>query len=186
MSAGAASLALVSPAMAKMAKRSAGAMRALYLQRLDTGEICDAAFTIDGRSVYYGGLSGQIGGYKNICYALRDDHVPLSIGFQPISLWTIQVLWEVQQTLASVGVRNRIVVHSGYRSPQTNLETENAARNSQHLYGRAVDFHVPGVPIDYLYRVTRSQAYSGGVGYYPRSDGGWIHVDTWVRREWAG
>lgn len=158
--------------MAKMVKHSPGAMRALYLQRLDTGEICDAAFTLDGRSIYYGGLSGRIGGYKNICYALRDDHVPLSIGFQPISLWTIQVLWEIQQTLASVGVRERIVVHSGYRSPQTNSETENAARNSQHLYGRAVDFHVPGVPIDYLYRVTRSQAYSGGVGYYPRSGGG--------------
>ncbi len=172
--------------MAKVTHQSAAGTRALYLQRLDTGELCDAAFTLDGRSIYLGGLSGQVGGYKNICYALRDNHVPLAAGYQPISLWTIQVLWEIQQSLASVGVRQRIVVHSGYRSPQTNFETENAARNSQHLYGRAVDFHVPGVPIDYLYRVTRSRTYSGGVGYYPRRDGGWIHVDTWIRREWAG
>jgi uncharacterized protein YcbK (DUF882 family) len=172
--------------MAKMAPQRSSTMRVLSMQRLDTGEICDAAFTLDGRSLYYGGLRGELAGYRNLCYALRDSHVPPEAGFAPISVWTIQVLWEIQQSLAMVGVRNRLIVHSGYRSPQTNASIESAARNSQHMYGRAVDFHVDGVPTDYLYRVARIQPYSGGVGYYPRNDGGWIHVDTWVRREWSG
>ncbi|MDQ2663526.1 MAG: DUF882 domain-containing protein [Candidatus Eremiobacteraeota bacterium] len=167
LSASAVALALASPALASAAASRQSAMRVLALQRLDIGEICDAAFTMDGRSLYYGGSRGQVAGYKNLCYALRDNHVPADQGYAPISVWTNDPAVVGDSTVAGHGRRAQSAGRSQRdRSPQTNASIESAARNSQHMYGRAVDFHVAGVSTDYLYRVARVQAYSGGVGYY--------------------
>jgi uncharacterized protein YcbK (DUF882 family) len=96
---------------------------------------------------------------------------------------TSRPLWGVQQALFAQGVRAPIVVHSGYRTPETNAVTEGAAYNSLHMYGRAVDFDVPGVATSDLADLCWSCPRSGGVGYY---GGGWVHLDTGPHRYWTG
>jgi uncharacterized protein YcbK (DUF882 family) len=147
----------------------------LWLERMDTGEQVAEAFSLDGHTVYNPG-------YYRLCETLRDAHVAPSLGDVYISISLIELLWAVQQALLSQGVREPIVVHSGYRTPETNARTEGAASNSLHMYGRAVDFHVPGVDISDLSELCWSCPGSGGVGSY---SGGWVHLDTGPHRFWS-
>ncbi len=76
---------------------------------------------------------------------------------------------------------------SGYRSPDSNaiLRRQNklVARNSLHMYGKAVDIRVPGFSLRTLRRETMKLE-KGGVGYYPRTRA--IHIDTGEVRYWRG
>jgi len=57
-----------------------------------------------------------------------------------------------------------------------------AARNSLHMYGKAVDIRLPG----FSTRWVRDSALSlrrGGVGFYPKSN--FVHVDTASVRRWV-
>lgn len=148
----------------------------LFLERVDTGEFAAQPFTLDGKTLYWAG-------YKKLCAILRDEHVPPEMGFVQINVQTIEALWAVQSYLRRDGVGSPIMVHSGYRTPQTNAQIEGAARLSYHMWGKAVDFHVPGVPLDYLAGVCEACPASGGVGYYPD---GWVHMDTGPKRIWVG
>jgi len=148
----------------------------LFIERMDTGEYAAEPFTIDGTSVYWPG-------YKKLCAVLRDEHVAPKYGYVQIDVRTIEALWAVQQYLARDGIREPIIVHSGYRTPQTNAQIEGAARLSLHMWGKAVDFHVPGVPLADLAGICAACPISGGVGYYPE---GWVHLDTGPKREWTG
>jgi len=148
----------------------------LRLERLDDGEKITAPFTRDGRTLYFPG-------YKSLCRVLRDDHVPTYEGWVKIPIRTIKVLWDVQHYLNRFGIDGPIVVHSGYRTPQTNASTEGAAWMSLHMFGKAVDFHVPGVTLYDLAAICRACPSAGGVGYYPD---GWIHLDTGPVRSWIG
>lgn len=148
----------------------------LYLQRMDTGEYAAEPFTLDGKTLYWAG-------YKKLCAVLRDEHVSPHIGYVQINVRTIEALWAVQQYLRRDNIDSPIVVHSGYRSPQTNAQIEGAARYSYHMWGRAVDFHVPGVDLSDLAGVCEACPISGGVGYYPE---GWVHMDTGPKRTWSG
>jgi uncharacterized protein YcbK (DUF882 family) len=47
----------------------------------------------------------------------------------------LDTLCMMQRYLLINGVRQPLVVHSGYRSAKTNSNTEGAARNSMHLHG---------------------------------------------------
>jgi len=148
----------------------------LWLRRADTGEDTFERFSLDGKSVYNRG-------YYRLCAALRDNHVPPVRGDVYISIRLIELLWAVQQVLLNEGVHEPIVVHSGYRTPETNAATEGAATNSLHMYGMAIDFDVPGVAIDELADLCWNCPGSGGVGSYA---GGWVHLDTGERRFWTG
>lgn len=148
----------------------------LWLMRADDGEEASAPFTLDGKSIYFPG-------YARLCAILRDDHVAVPQGYVQIPIRTIEALWAVQRYLVRGGGQQPIVVHSGYRTPQTNAQTEGAARESFHMYGMAVDFHVPGVTIDDLASVCYACPAGGGVGYYPD---GWVHLDTGPKRYWTG
>jgi uncharacterized protein YcbK (DUF882 family) len=75
-----------------------------------------------------------------------------------------------------------MIIHSGYRTEQTNRNLEGAARRSQHLLGRAADITLPGLPATYVGRLAAHYA-AGGVGFYPSRD--FIHVDTGQRRFWV-
>jgi uncharacterized protein YcbK (DUF882 family) len=143
---------------------------------MDTGEYADEPFTRDGKTLYWPG-------YKKLCAVLRDEHVALRYGYVQINVRIIEALWAVQQYLARDGFYGPIVVHSGYRTPQTNAQIEGAARLSLHMWGKAVDFHVPGVAIADLAGVCEACPVSGGVGYYPE---GWVHMDTGPKRSWTG
>ncbi|MCP4923619.1 MAG: DUF882 domain-containing protein, partial [bacterium] len=88
----------------------------------------------------------------------------------------IDLLSNVQSV---VGEDRTLHVLCGYRSPVTNAKmhqrSRGVAKNSQHIYGKAVDFYVPGIKLSELKKIATSFK-SGGVGYYPSS--GFIHVDV--------
>lgn len=74
---------------------------------------------------------------------------------------------------------------SGYRSPRTNAFLRKCgrgvARNSLHLYGKAVDIRLPECPLSLLRRVAMEMR-GGGVGYYPRPN--FVHIDVGRVRSW--
>src|SRR5438270_9079683 len=57
------------------------------------------------------------------------------------------------------------------------------ARNSQHTVGKAIDFYIPGVPLETL-RATAMRLQGGGVGYYPTSGSPFVHLDVGNVRAW--
>jgi len=96
----------------------------------------------------------------------------------------------LEGVLMSAAVRfdaERIEIVSGFRAPKFNLvlrkKGHEVARDSQHTYGHAVDFRVPGVPTRRLLAQVRSMSL-GGVGFYPES--AFVHADTGPIRFWAG
>ena len=62
------------------------------------------------------------------------------------------------------------------------MSTGPAAKNSQHLYGKAADICIEGVRLRDLRRAALEQE-AGGVGLYPRY--GFVHVDVGPVRTWA-
>ena len=99
----------------------------------------------------------------------------------PIDLRIYYLLAMVQ---AEFGGRP-ILVTSGYRTRATNerlmLEGIDAARNSFHLRGRAVDIQVPGVEPGRVARLGLLLGL-GGVGAYSK----FVHLDTGRPRTWEG
>lgn len=93
----------------------------------------------------------------------------------------LDLLCAMQAWVGHYGFRGPIHILSGYRSKRTNDNTEGAARNSMHLYGRAADIRFPGLPVSYLGRLAQHYA-AGGVGFYVSSN--FVHVDTGNIRTW--
>ncbi len=118
-------------------------------------------------------------GLKQINHLLRDWREEEPIKMDP---HLIDLLWEVHR---EVGGTEPIRVICGYRSPDTNAKlrrrSSGVAKFSQHMQGRAVDFSIPGVPLEDL-RAAGLRAQRGGVGYYPSS--GFVHLDTGSVRHW--
>ena len=85
---------------------------------------------------------------------------------------------------------NPVVITSGYRTAAHNKSVGGAAY-SQHLYGRAADIRVQGIPVEQLaaYAETCLPG-TGGIGRYPPRAGravGWVHVDTRpAKSRWTG
>ena len=103
----------------------------------------------------------------------------------PIAEETLNILCALDRL---TGTDERVQVLSGYRTPQTNEMLRRSglagvARDSLHMQGRAVDFHIPGVLVDELVGFARSLS-AGGVGYYPRAN--FVHVDNGLVRNWTG
>ncbi|MBE9179156.1 DUF882 domain-containing protein [Oculatella sp. LEGE 06141] len=69
-------------------------------------------------------------------------------------------------------------ITSWYRPAEVNSGTRGAASNSQHLYGKAIDFYVPG----YTPRQVAKELawWNGGLGTYPS----WNHLDIGSKRRW--
>jgi uncharacterized protein YcbK (DUF882 family) len=96
----------------------------------------------------------------------------------------IDLLWDVYR---EVGATEPIHIICGYRSPETNSmlrrRSKGVARFSQHTLGKAIDFYIPGVPLDKL-RATAMKLQGGGVGYYPTSGSPFMHLDVGNVRAW--
>ncbi|SDG75562.1 DUF882 domain-containing protein [Pelagibacterium luteolum] len=94
------------------------------------------------------------------------------------------VLWEVYQR---TGATQPIHIVSAYRSPATNAmlasNSSGVADNSQHMQGKAIDFFIPGVPVNRI-RELGFLMQVGGVGYYPNSGSPFVHLDTGSVRAW--
>jgi uncharacterized protein YcbK (DUF882 family) len=120
---------------------------------------------------------------KKINWFLRDWRKSEATTMDPQE---IDLLWEVYQ---EVGAKEPIEIVCGYRSPGTNemLRTRSkhtgVARHSQHTLGKAIDFYIPGIPLEKL-RETAMRLQGGGVGYYPTSGSPFVHVDVGNVRAW--
>jgi uncharacterized protein YcbK (DUF882 family) len=169
----AAALAGMSP-LAVRAATPQSARRVLWLRREGESTDVAATFCIDGRLYERG--------YREICWLMRDRSVASTQGYVRFDIVEIETLWEVQQTLALMGIHQPLIITSGYRTQQTNAATEGSARNSMHLYAKAADFYVNGVSTRELFDACWSRPSSGGMGYY----GNHIHLDSGTRRYWVG
>lgn len=96
----------------------------------------------------------------------------------------IDLLWE---TYREVGASAPIDVICGYRSSSTNsmlrARSSGVAQNSNHINGQAIDFFIPGVPLDKV-RAIGLRLQRGGVGFYPTSGSPFVHLDTGTIRHW--
>lgn len=118
-----------------------------------------------------------------LSYLLRDVQANL-LGIPHPNLVRL-LCWE-HAFFAGYGINAVFNATSGLRHPRTNARTEGAAKDSQHLpdpHGvfKAVDGHIPGVPVEYLGRLA-SYASQGGVGFYLSK--GFIHQDVDRVRFW--
>jgi uncharacterized protein YcbK (DUF882 family) len=146
--------------------------RTIGLTHAHTGERLDATYW-------------QRGSYDQLEVArlnafMRDWRTDEIIGMDP-KLYDI--LWSLGQ---SVGRDPEFTVLSAYRSRGTNdmlIRTGHTgvARDSLHIYGKAVDITLPGSGLGSLQRAAVALQ-AGGVGYYPNSN--FLHVDTGRVRTW--
>ncbi|MFA6265292.1 MAG: DUF882 domain-containing protein [Pseudolabrys sp.] len=94
------------------------------------------------------------------------------------------ILWEVYR---EVGAKDPIEVICGYRAPGTNellrARSSGVAENSNHMGGQAIDFEIPGVPLEKI-REVGLRLQRGGVGFYPTSGSPFVHLDTGSIRHW--
>jgi uncharacterized protein YcbK (DUF882 family) len=96
------------------------------------------------------------------------------------------ILWEVWR---DVDGKAPIQIVSSYRSPATNAMLRHrsahsgVARFSQHMLGHAMDFYIPGVPLEQI-RYAGLRLQRGGVGFYPTSGSPFVHLDTGSIRHW--
>jgi uncharacterized protein YcbK (DUF882 family) len=75
----------------------------------------------------------------------------------------------------------KLVVTSGYRSPERNRRAR-GARNSLHMYCAAADVQVPGVGKWELAAYFHSMPGRGGVGTYCHTES--VHIDIGPERDW--
>ena len=75
----------------------------------------------------------------------------------------------------------KVVVTSGYRSPDRNRRAR-GARNSLHMYCAAADVQVAGVSKWDLAQFVRTMPGRGGVGTYCHTDS--VHIDVGPERDW--
>lgn len=73
------------------------------------------------------------------------------------------------------------IITSGYRSPKRNRRA-GGARNSQHIFCKAVDIQVEGVSKWQLAKYLRTIPGRGGVGTYCRTKS--VHIDVGSKRDW--
>lgn len=117
-------------------------------------------------------------GYNDLCRIFADVRAGVAVQMDP-NLFV--VLAQAQQWLSTNHINRPIILTSGYRTEHTNATTEGAAFNSMHLYGKAADIRIEGLPADYLARLLRLCGGSG-IGIYSS----FVHVDTWKERAWRG
>jgi len=150
-----------------------GDTRTLSFFHLHTKESITVTFKRNGRY--------DEAGLKQLNWFLRDWRRDAQIRMEP---HLFDLLWE---TYREVGGTQPIEIISAYRSPETNsmlrARSSGVAQTSQHTQGQAIDFHIPGVPLEKVRNVgLRMQR--GGVGFYPTSGSPFIHMDVGSVRHW--
>lgn len=150
--------------------------RELFIQRVDRQHRINET----SRVIYFANGNVNLDGYQQLCLLLRDVQQRIVV---TIDLRLFDLMCAVQAWLKVGGYMGPIIVHSGYRSPYTNGNTEGAAKNSMHLYGKAVDFTIPNFTTYDIAKIA-SQFKAGGIGLYPNRN--FTHLDTGGVRVWLG
>ncbi len=150
-----------------------GETRTISFHHMHTDEDLTVTYKVNGRY--------DESALEKINHVLRDWREEQPIKMDP---HLIDLLWEVHR---EVGSKEPIWVVCGYRSPSTNSmlrhRSSGVAKFSQHMLGKAIDFYIPGVPLDQL-RAAGLRAQRGGVGFYPTSGSPFVHLDTGSVRHW--
>lgn len=150
-----------------------GDTRTLTIYHTHTQESATITFKRDGR--YDRAALDQLN------WLLRDWRINEPIKMDPRLFDTV---WEAYR---QVGSTQPINVVSAYRSPGTNAmlrrRSKMVAEYSQHMLGKAMDFYLPDVPIDRIREVGFLMS-RGGVGWYPRANTPFIHLDVGSVRSW--
>src|SRR5712671_8238637 len=150
-----------------------GDTRTLSLHHIHTDEDITITYKRDGRY--------DEEALKRVDRFLRDWRKDEDIHMDPR---LFDVIWEVSR---EVGGDKAIHVVCGYRSPETNAmlrqRSSGVAKFSQHTLGKAMDFYIPGVPLEQL-RAVGLYLQRGGVGFYPTSGSPFVHLDTGNVRHW--
>ena len=148
-----------------------GDTRSISLRHTHTNETLTITFKVNGRY--------DDEAIKKLNHILRDWREDQTISMDPHLL---DLIWEVYR---EVGATEPIQIVCGYRSPGTNAmlrrRSSGVAKFSQHMLGKAMDFYIPGVPLEKL-REVGLRAARGGVGFYPSSN--FVHLDTGSVRHW--
>jgi uncharacterized protein YcbK (DUF882 family) len=150
-----------------------GETRTISFHHIHTDEELTVTYKVNGRY--------DEEALKKINNLLRDWRESKTIAMDP---HLIDLLWEVHR---EVGAKGAIWIVCGYRSPETNSmlrrRSSGVAQFSQHMLGKAIDFYIPGVPLEQL-REAGLRAQRGGVGFYPTSGAPFVHMDTGSVRHW--
>ncbi|MDH4871620.1 DUF882 domain-containing protein [Pseudomonas sp. BN515] len=145
--------------------------RHLRLERPASGEVVTFCYFRKGKG-------WDLDGYRQGCRILRDVKYKSTV---KINVKLLDLLFLIQAWLRINKLPTRILVNSGYRTPQHNATLEGAARHSLHIRGMAADIRIPGVSVERLGKLVRAIG-AGGVGFYPSK--GFIHVDVGRVRTW--
>ena len=120
-------------------------------------------------------------GLKKLNHFLRDWRTDDVTTMDP---QLFDAVWEVQREF---GLDKKIHIISSYRSPRTNemlrKRSSGVARHSLHMQGKAMDFFIPGVPLERV-REAGLRLQRGGVGFYPTSGSPFVHMDVGNVRHW--
>ena len=150
-----------------------GETRTITMHHIHTGEDITITYKREGRY--------DEAALKKLNWFLRDWRRGEATDMDPR---LIDLVWEVQR---ETGSKEPVQVVCGYRSPATNAmlrrRSEGVARFSQHILGRAMDFYVPGVPLEKVRELGLRLA-RGGVGFYPESGSPFVHMDVGGIRMW--
>jgi uncharacterized protein YcbK (DUF882 family) len=131
-------------------------------------------------SCYWANNAVNWEGYAQICRLMADLHQGVAVQMDPRLM---DLMRAVQAYVAYYGYTEPMRIDSGFRTLETNSRLEGAARNSMHLFGKAVDFVMPGLPSDYM-GLLASHYRGGGVGFYSAQR--FTHMDTGNVRYWVG
>lgn len=90
----------------------------------------------------------------------------------------VLVLMQQLEIIRAACGNRKIHIASGYRSPAHNAKTPRAASDSQHIYGKAADFVVEGMPERRVHRIIKKlmdkgDILTGGLAF----ERGMIHYD---------
>lgn len=150
-----------------------GDTRTLSFHHTHSGEDLTVTFKRNGRY--------DEGALKKLNYFLRDWRNQDSTTMERR---LFDIIWEVYR---DVDGKQPIQIISAYRSPATNAmlrrRSSGVARHSQHMQGHAMDFFIPGVPLEQI-RFAGLRLQRGGVGFYPTSGSPFVHLDVGSIRHW--
>jgi len=161
------------PLKAHAVAEKISSQKELFFYNVNTHENLNAVYWKDG--MY---LPDELARINHIFRDIRSGKE------REININLLDLLFDLKEKLKS---KEPFHVMSGYRTPKSNAmlrkRKKGVAKNSLHMYGKAVDISMPGYSLKGI-RKTAMKLRAGGVGYYPRSK--FLHLDVGEVRYWWG